>query len=166
MRTAALVERLLQADPEAPATVRRLHRETVVDRPIQETFAFFANAANLQVLTPGWLNFRILTPQPIGMAQGAEIDYRIVLYSIPIPWKTRIVRWEPDVCFVDQQVVGPYRWWHHEHRFEPVAGGTRVVDDVRYVPRARWLTAPLVQRDVERIFTYRQQKLLELFGSA
>jgi len=72
--------------------------------------------------------------------------------------------WEPGVRFVDRQVRGPYRWWRHEHRFEAVEGGTRVIDHVDYVPRFRWLTGALVRRDVERIFDYRQQALAELFS--
>jgi ligand-binding SRPBCC domain-containing protein len=145
--------------------VAHLHRETTVGRPLEETFAFFSDAANLERLTPEWLNFRILSRRPIAMREGAEIDYRIVLYGVPIPWKTRIDVWEPGVRFVDRQVVGPYRWWHHEHRFEQAPGGTRVVDHVEYVPRARWLSAALVRRDVERIFSYRQERLRELFAA-
>jgi ligand-binding SRPBCC domain-containing protein len=156
---AGLVERLLRADVDAPRNVSRLRRETVVERPIDETFAFFADAANLEALTPEWLNFRILTPQPIAMGEGTEIDYRIVLYGIPIPWKTRIEIWQPGVRFVDRQILGPYRWWNHEHRFEAVPEGTRVIDEVEFVPRVRLLSGPWVQRDVDRIFSYRQQRL-------
>jgi hypothetical protein len=157
-----LLERLFRADAEAPRNSSRLHRETVVGRPLEETFDFFAEAANLDALTPDWLNFRILTPQPIPMTEGTEIDYRIVLYGFAIPWKTRIDVWEPGVRFVDRQVVGPYRWWNHEHRFERVESGTLVVDVVEYLPRAQWVSAPLVQRDLERIFSFRQQALRTL----
>jgi len=160
------ISRALRADPRSPAHISHLHREVTVARRLDETFAFFSDAANLERLTPPWLNFRILSPQPILMREGTEIDYRIVLYGIPIPWKTRIDAWEPGVRFVDRQVVGPYRWWRHEHRFEPVAGGTRVVDHVEYLPRARWVSAFMVKRDVERIFAYRQDTLRELFGAA
>ena len=97
------------------------------------------------------------------MREGVEIEYRITLYGVPIPWRSRIDVWEPGVRFVDRQLVGPYLWWHHEHRFEAVAGGTRVIDDVEFVPRVAWLTGAMVQRDVERIFSYRQQALRLLF---
>jgi ligand-binding SRPBCC domain-containing protein len=139
--------------------LQHIHREAIVPRPLAETFAFFSDAANLERLTPPWLNFSILTPRPIAMHEGALIDYRIRLYGLPITWKTRIDVWEPGVRFVDRQLAGPYLWWHHEHRFEAVAGGTRVIDHVEYLPRVRWLSGPLVRRDVERIFTYRQQVL-------
>ena len=146
----------MRASPTRPRRISELHRETIVPSPLDETFAFFADAGNLERLTPPWLNFRIRTPRPIAMREGAIIDYRIVLYGIPIPWKTRIDVWEPGVRFVDRQLFGPYVWWRHEHRFEPTPQGTRVIDHVEYVPRARWLSTALVRRDVERIFAYRQ----------
>lgn len=126
---------------------------------LDETFAFFSDAGNLERLTPPWLNFKILTPRPIAMREGTLIDYRIVLYGIPIPWRTRIDVWEPGVRFVDRQLSGPYLWWHHEHRFDAVEGGTRVTDHVEYLPRMRWVSRGLVRRDVERIFGYRQEIL-------
>jgi ligand-binding SRPBCC domain-containing protein len=144
--------------------IEHLHREVVVSAPLEETFAFFSNAANLERLTPPWLSFRIRTPLPIDMQEGALIDYQIVLHGWPIPWRTRIDVWEPGVRFVDRQIVGPYRWWHHEHRFEAVAGGTRVIDHVEFVPRMRWLSGAMVRRDVARIFDYRQEHLPRLLG--
>jgi ligand-binding SRPBCC domain-containing protein len=146
--------------------VKHLRRETVVPLGLNETFAFFSDAGNLERLTPPWLNFKILTPRPIAMQEGTLIDYRIVLYGVPIPWQTRIDVWEPGVRFVDRQLSGPYLWWHHEHRFEAVDGGTRVIDQVEYLPRMRWVSSALVRRDVERIFAYRQEALPALLGAA
>jgi ligand-binding SRPBCC domain-containing protein len=146
--------------------VTELRRETIVPLPLDETFAFFADAGNLERLTPPWLNFRILTPRPIAMGEGALIDYRIVLYGVPIAWRTRIDVWEPGVRFVDRQLWGPYAWWHHEHRFAAVPGGTQVSDHVEYVPRMRWVSSGLVRRDVERIFSYRQEILPALLRAA
>lgn len=143
--------------------LQHVHAETTVSASLDETFAFFSDASNLERLTPPWLDFRILTPLPLLMREGLEIDYRIVLHGWPIPWRTRIDAWEPGVRFVDRQLAGPYRWWHHEHRFEAVPGGTRVIDRVEFVPRARWITAGLVARDIERIFRYRQESLPRLF---
>lgn len=144
--------------------IEHLHADTVVAAPIEETFAFFSEAANLERLTPPWLSFRITTAAPIVMREGLEIDYRIALHGWPIPWRSRIDVWEPRVRFIDRQIVGPYRWWHHEHRFERVAGGTRVIDTVEYVPRLRWVTGAIVRRDVARIFAYRESTLKDLFG--
>jgi ligand-binding SRPBCC domain-containing protein len=166
MRIERALERFAWA-PRAGARPSRgisvLHEETIVPASLDETFAFFSDAANLERLTPPWLNFRIRTPQPIAMAEGTEIEYRIVLYGIPIPWLTRIDVWEPGVRFVDRQLRGPYRWWHHEHRFEAVDGGTRVIDHVEFVPRARIVSGPMVRRDVRRIFDYRKGELARLF---
>jgi hypothetical protein len=160
-----LLSSLLIAARARPALVGRLRRATVVPASIDETFAFFSKATNLQQLTPAWLDFTMLTPSPISMREGLEIDYRIRLYGFPIPWRSRIDVWEPGVRFVDRQVIGPYRWWRHEHRFEAVASGTRVIDEVEYVPRARWISGALVRRDVERIFQFREQALVRIFSS-
>jgi ligand-binding SRPBCC domain-containing protein len=144
--------------------IEHVHRDIVVPAPLDATFEFFSNAANLERLTPPWLSFRIHTPTPVVMREGALIEYRIALHGWPIPWRTRIDVWEPGVRFVDRQLIGPYRWWHHEHRFEAVPGGTRVIDHVEYVPRARWISGRMVRRDVGRIFDYRQQTLPKLLG--
>lgn len=155
---------MLSADPGAPRDPLTLHRETIVPAAIGTTFAFFADAGNLERLTPPWLNFSIQTEMPVTMDEGTEIAYRIRLYGLPIPWVSRIDAWEPEVRFVDRQLVGPYRWWRHEHQFDAVAAGTRVIDHVEYVPRVSWLSAAFVQRDLDRIFTYRQQELARIFS--
>lgn len=139
-----------------------LHREAVVPASLEHTFAFFSDASNLERLTPPWISFRIRSPLPIEMKEGALIDYQIGLYGLMMPWRTRIDAWEPGRRFVDRQLAGPYRWWHHEHRFEPEGNGTRVIDHVEFVPRAAWLSSRLVRRDVEKIFTFRQESLARL----
>jgi ligand-binding SRPBCC domain-containing protein len=161
--------KLLQPSTWAQAAEQRpehgvvsLVSETIVPATLDRTFAFFSDAQNLQQLTPPWLSFQIKTPLPIVMGEGALIDYVIELYGVPIPWRTRIDVWEPGKRFVDRQVAGPYRWWRHEHRFEAVADGTRVIDLVEYVPRAAWLSSWMVDRDVQRIFRYRQSALASL----
>lgn len=146
------------------SAVCRLRRETVVDVRLDEAFAFFSDAANLEQLTPPWLGFRILTPGPLEMREGAEIDYQIVLHGVPIPWRTRIDVREPGVRFVDRQILGPYRWWRHEHRFEAIGDRTRVLDDVEFIPRVRWISGWLTRRDVERIFSFRQETLPTLLA--
>ena len=160
------LQRFLAADAKAPDDVVTLDREIVVPASLADTFEFFSDAANLQRLTPGWLRFSILTPPPIQMRAGLEIAYRISLYGLPMPWRSRIDLWEPRVCFVDRQIVGPYRWWRHEHRFEVAAGGTRVIDHVDYAPRAGWLSAAFVQRNLQRIFTYRHAVLRRIFSDS
>ena len=162
-----LARRLLAAGQRpAPQALRHVRTEVVLPASLDTAFAFFADAWNLERITPPWLNFRIRTPRPVVMAEGVELDYEIVLHGLPIPWRTRIDAWEPGVRFVDRQHIGPYRWWRHEHRFEPTDAGTRVTDHVEYMPRFRWLTSRLVHRDVGRIFAFRRDALLEIFRQA
>lgn len=140
---------------------------TRVPRPRAEVFAFFADAGNLQELTPPWLRFEILTPRPIEMHPGALIDYRLHLRFIPIRWRTEITVWEPPHRFVDTQLRGPYRMWIHEHAFEEDGDGTVCHDFVRYaVPFGALANRLVVARDVRRIFAYRERRLREIFGKA
>lgn len=131
-------------------------------------FPFFADARNLQQLTPPWLNFTILTPGPIPMAVGTRIDYRIALHGVPMRWRTRIARWEPCRAFADEQLRGPYALWHHTHTFTPCDGGTVLGDEVVMRPKGGPLAGLLmklfVRRDVQRIFEYRARVMAELFG--
>jgi ligand-binding SRPBCC domain-containing protein len=99
---------------------------------------------------------------PVEMRAGLEIQYRIHLYGVPIPWTSVIEVWEPGVRFIDRQIAGPYVWWRHEHRFEAAGDSTRVIDIVEYRPRASWLSGLLVSRDVKRIFDYRETVLQTL----
>jgi ligand-binding SRPBCC domain-containing protein len=134
-------------------------------RPLAEVFSFFGDAGNLQELTPPFLHFRVLTPRPIEMKPGTLIDYRIRLHGIPVGWTTKITVWEPPHRFVDDQLRGPYRLWHHEHTFEEVEGGTLCADRVRYaVLGGALVNRLLVERDVRKIFAYRHQRLQQLFG--
>jgi ligand-binding SRPBCC domain-containing protein len=159
------LSQILTADPSPPRECERLHREIIVPASLTDVFAFFANAANLQRITPPWLHFSILTPMPVEMRVGVEIAYRITLHGVRLPWRSRIDEWEPGVCFVDRQVVGPYRWWRHEHRFEAVDDGTRVTDQVDYVPRLGWVSGSLVRRNLRQIFAYRHEVLHRHFRS-
>jgi ligand-binding SRPBCC domain-containing protein len=155
----------LHSMPTRPdRNVTRLRYETVVRAPLDATFAFFSDALNLERLTPDWVQFSVVTPLPLVMRPGLEIDYRIRLHGVPLTWTSRIDIWEPGQRFVDRQIAGPYSWWRHEHRFETLGGATRVIDEVEYLPRAAWMTARVVRRDVERIFRYRQDALQQIFG--
>lgn len=143
----------------------RLNTRLFVARPLDETFAFFADAGNLEKLTPPWLNFRIRTPQPIAMQRGALIDYLIIVRGLPVPWRTRISDWTPPARFVDEQLWGPYWRWHHTHHFTAADGGTLVDDTVEYSPIGGPLIHGLmVKRDLEHIFVFRQHEILKHFG--
>jgi ligand-binding SRPBCC domain-containing protein len=147
----------------------RLRASLWVPKPADEVFPFFADARNLERLTPDWLSFRILTPTPIDMRQGARIDYRIRVHGVPLRWQTNIARWQPPSAFVDEQVRGPYALWRHTHTFVPSDGGTVLGDDVLLRPRggplAGAVMALFVRRDVERIFRHRAAVMAELFGA-
>lgn len=141
---------------------------TTLDLPYapEDVFPFFADAANLDAITPPSLRFRILTPLPIEMGEGALIDYSIRLRGVPVRWRTRISAWEPPYRFVDEQLKGPYALWVHEHTFERTPAGTRCTDRVRYAHHG----GPLVERffvrpEVERIFAYRSRVLSRRFGA-
>jgi ligand-binding SRPBCC domain-containing protein len=104
------------------------------------------------------LRFRILTPQPIPMREGAMIDYRLRLLGVPLRWRARISHWEPPIGFVDEQVRGPYCLWEHSHLFRDNGGATVVEDIVRYeLPVAPFgeVFHPLVRLQLERIFRFR-----------
>jgi ligand-binding SRPBCC domain-containing protein len=135
-----------------------------VPRPRDEVFAFFANAANLEALTPPWLRFRILNPAVV-IEAGARIDYRLTLHGIPLRWQSEISRWDPPASFVDEQRKGPYRRWVHTHTFAAERGGTRVGDSVEFAMTFEWLVGRFVMRDVRKIFAFRQQALMHRFGS-
>lgn len=144
----------------------QLQAELWVPRTPEDVFPFFAEARNLEAITPPWLRFEVLTPAPIVMQPGTLIDYRIRIHGIPIGWRTEIREWNPPHRFVDVQLRGPYVLWHHTHTFEARDGGTLCRDHVRYWPRGgrlvNWL---FVRRDVERIFAFRQERLRELLGN-
>ena len=136
-----------------------LLREQVLPGTPREVFEFYADAGNLERITPDWLGFGIVTRQPIEMKPGALIEYRLKLHHIPLRWLTRIEAWEPGERFVDVQVKGPYSLWHHTHTFEAHENGTRVRDEVRYALPLGLLGELahrlIVRRDLERIFDFR-----------
>lgn len=152
--------------PESLEGTLLLERELFVPRPLSEVFAFFADAQNLERLTPSWLRFEILTPAPIQMRAGTLIDYRIRLYGIPMTWRTLISVWEPPYRFVDEQLRGPYSIWWHEHLFEERSGGTLIRDRVRYRAPFGVLSHPLfVMRQLDKIFSFRHEVIAKIFAA-
>jgi ligand-binding SRPBCC domain-containing protein len=145
-----------------------LERSQRLPRAPEDVFGFFADAGNLQAITPDWLHFRVLTPAPVAMNPGTLLEYRLRLHGLPLRWLTRIAAWEPPVRFVDTQVRGPYRVWHHTHSFEPDGDGTLMRDRVRYAlplgPVGELAHAALVRRDLDRIFAFRHAAVRARLG--
>lgn len=143
--------------------VHVLSRAHELEGTPQEVFPFFADAFNLESITPAFLDFSVLTPTPIHLTTGTVIQYAMRLHGIPITWVSSIQRWDPPHCFVDTQLRGPYRFWHHTHTFESLPGErTLMRDEVRYqlpVPPLGDVALPFVRRDLARIFDYRHEVL-------
>lgn len=141
-----------------------IRREQRVQGDPDTVFGFFADAGNLESITPPWLQFRIVTPRPLEMRLGTLIEYRLTLHGLPISWLTRIEEWVPGERFVDVQLHGPYALWHHTHEFEPDGDGHTIVRDVvRYAlplgPLGELAHRAFVRHDLERIFDYRTVSL-------
>ena len=147
-----------------------LEQIQIIPKPRSEVFAFFSDARNLERLTPDFLGFQIITPEPVEMKAGAIIEYSLRLYGVPLHWTTRIDTFEPETRFVDIQLQGPYKFWRHLHEFEDVEEGTRIRDAVDYeVPLGVLGTAAhvlFVRASLERIFCYRRKAVTEVFGLA
>ncbi len=145
----------------------QLLRQQWLPAPLDQVFAFFSRPENLQTLTPPFLDFQVLEV-PQQMQAGSLIRYKLRLHGIPIRWTTRITEWNPPHGFKDDQLSGPYAFWHHEHRFVAERGGTTMFDDVKYALPFGILAAPahwlFVKRDVNRVFDYREKRMKELFG--
>jgi len=139
-----------------------------IPRQRDEVFPFFGDAFNLERITPGEMQFEILTPPPVEMREGTRIRYRLRLWGVPFHWETVIRCWEPPYRFVDEQVAGPYRRWVHRHELVDTPRGTLVYDHVDYeLPLSPFgeLFHPLLRRQLVRIFRYRHSVLHGLFES-
>lgn len=145
-----------------------LRREQWIARPIDEVFAFFAEARNLEKITPPWLGFKIISMSTNSISEGTVIHYRLRLHGIPMHWRTDILDWNPPLGFVDEQTKGPYKQWRHTHSFEAYGDRTKMIDKVQYsLPfgvLGRIVHALKVRGDVSRIFDYRRLQIDALFG--
>jgi ligand-binding SRPBCC domain-containing protein len=142
----------------------RLETRLWLPAPVNRVFGFFADPSNLATICPSFLHFRLLTPG-VEMRRGATLDYRLRLRGVPFRWRTEITAWEPESRFRDEQRRGPYRYWRHSHLFREERDGTIVEDGVDYdVPGGYAVHQMLVGPDLIRIFTFRQERLREIFG--
>lgn len=140
----------------------------LVERPLNETWAFFCKAENLPRITPSKMNFTIVTPTPIDIGQDTLIDYRVSVNGIPVKWRTRIIDWSPPRQFIDLQLRGPYALWHHQHTFAAVEGGTECRDRVTYKvpggPAGRVINRLMIRRQLTEIFSFRREAIAKLLG--
>lgn len=150
--------------------IHRLEREQWIPAPLERVAAFFADAGNLDALTPAWLRFRILTPLPIEMRADARIEYQLRLGGVPVRWRTRIATWDPPHGFVDVQEQGPYALWEHTHRFLAIGDGVLMRDVVRYAlplgPLGALAHVGGVKAMLAAIFDHRFERVRERFGAA
>jgi ligand-binding SRPBCC domain-containing protein len=149
--------------------VHVLSRSQILPGTPDEVFPFFADARNLEAITPPLLRFEVITPDPIEMQVGTLIQYRLRLHGVPVSWLTSIQAWEPPHRFVDTQIRGPYSLWHHTHTFEDRGDGTTLMRDVvRYAipfgPLGELAHRLFVRRDVAAIFDFRRDAILPLLA--
>ncbi len=134
-----------------------------------EIFPFFSSETNLEKITPPFLRFRVLGKTTDEIRSGTFLDYRLRVHGVPMKWRTEIIDWRPDESFIDRQVTGPYREWHHTHEFLPMAGGTLMRDRVRYQLPLGFVGETMagwkVSRDVLEIFRYRRESIDQVFGA-
>jgi ligand-binding SRPBCC domain-containing protein len=143
-----------------------LEREQWLPRPIDTIFEFFSRPENLQVITPSWLDFRMVKA-PHTLDAGSLIQYCLRWHGLPIRWTTIMTQWNPPFGFVDRQLSGPYALWNHEHSFDEHQGGTRMRDRVTYAlplgALGRFAHIALVRRDVQSLFDFRAEAMRRLF---
>lgn len=148
--------------------MRTLVMESHLPLARSEVFPFFADASNLARITPSELGFEILSPLPTAMGEGCLIDYRIRLWGVPMDWRTRISKWDPERAFADEQLRGPYRAWHHAHEFRDAPdGGTVMTDRVRFALPFEPFSLPvlpLVKLQLRRIFRHRDSAVRSALG--
>lgn len=151
--------------------IHRLYRDQTLPIGVDLAWQFFSDPANLAEITPPWLKFRFCSQLPERMHPGLIVEYRITLPpGPPVRWVTEITHVQEPCFFVDEQRFGPYRFWHHLHRFTPVDGGVRMEDIVHYQlpfsPLGDWILGWWIQRKLKAIFDYRRQYLIQCFQVA
>jgi uncharacterized protein (TIGR01777 family) len=143
--------------------------EQWVPKPIEKVFDFFCEAKNLEALTPDFVQFQILRQTDDFIVKNTEIEYQLKIHGFPIRWKTLIEDIKKNEYFIDTQLKGPYKKWHHTHRFEAMKGGTLISDRVLYqLPvgaLGSLVAGKFVRKDVEGIFDYRRQIITKTFGA-
>tara|TARA_Y100001960_G_scaffold287259_1_gene325224 strand:+ start:999 stop:1511 length:513 start_codon:yes stop_codon:yes gene_type:complete len=141
-----------------------ISREVFLNDPIDKVFNFFSDASNLDILTPRWLNFNIITEMPISISKDTHISYQLKYRGFPIKWISNISEWDPPYFFVDEQIKGPYKKWVHFHYFKSQNQGTVVTDIVFYKIIGNkkidtLLDSLIIKSDLDKIFDFRMQMI-------
>ncbi|TWI71134.1 ligand-binding SRPBCC domain-containing protein [Desulfobotulus alkaliphilus] len=140
--------------------LQRLERQQILKGNMQEIWTFFADPCNLEKITPEWMHFDIRSGHGHPMFQGQILAYRIkAIAGIPMTWITEITHVKEGEYFVDEQRFGPYRFWHHLHRFSPCDGGILMEDRIHYaLPMDPFSRAvhPFIRKKLEAVFDYRK----------
>lgn len=150
--------------------MNRIHYTQHLPISLDEAWDFLSNPANLQHITPETMNFQILSGADRPMYAGQIIQYTVKpLLGIKTKWVTEITHVQPKSYFVDEQRLGPYKIWHHQHFLKEIENGIAMEDIVHYkLPFGILgeIAHPLlVKPKLNTIFEYRRQKLIELFGN-
>ena len=152
---------------ESPTKYFRFRQYQFVAKPIEEVFKFFAEAKNLERITPSQLSFKIDSQSTEEIQEGTNFVYRLKIHGVPAKWKTNITNWNPPYEFVDWQQKGPYRVWYHNHLFVETESGTLLIDEVKFVLPFRWISNILVswfiKLDVKSIFKYRYEYIRDYY---
>jgi ligand-binding SRPBCC domain-containing protein len=151
-------------------TLHRLERSQVLPVAPEEAWGFFTDPRNLARITPTDMAFEVTSALPTTVYPGLMITYRVrPLFGLGVQWVTEITHVDEGARFVDEQRIGSYRLWHHEHSFRPAEKGTEVHDLVCYalpLGPAGELAHPLIRSRLQRIFDYRSEVLSAIFGRA
>ena len=147
--------------------IYELNKTQFINQPIDIVFNFFSKPENLALITPSKLAFKILTPTPIMITKGTLIDYTIRLMKFSVHWRTLITKYNPPHEFVDEQIKGPYKFWHHTHTFKVIDSGVEISDTVTYsIPMGilgQVLHQIWIKKELEKIFDYRKMVIDRLF---
>ena len=145
-----------------------LTQEQFLPLRIEAAWDFFSDPANLCRITPEWLHFTLSCPSPARMYPGQILTYTIRPFpGVRTAWVTEITHVREPNFFVDEQRLGPYALWHHQHLFHSCSGGVLMQDLVNYALPLWYLGdlvhALVVKRRIQAIFAYRQQVLEQMF---
>lgn len=150
-------------------SVFQFEREQLLHASIDEVWDFISNPANLKRITPEYMGFHIKGKQlPEKMYAGQIIRYRVTpLFNIPMNWVTEITHVKEKEYFVDEQLVGPYKLWHHEHSIKETDNGVIMKDILTYEPPMGFLgnitNSLIIKNKIKQIFDFREKKFLEIF---